>query len=334
MTGSTDRLAFIRGSDLRATRQGINLPFGEDIMRATPQQQKAGAGVSEVSSAFERIGWGVAENARHDLGTDLWTMARDDRLFDLGLLVGVQVKAGPSYFNEPVRDAAGETTGWWFRDNDREHIDSWLSYTVPHVVVLHDLATRVSYWQHVTAATVVSTGQGAKILIPKVNTIDEEHQADLVRVAGTQRPPTAWEGSAWTGAADLKPRDMLRYALVVPRVVAPHPNVGYTERVSPAQVIAMLIQARLNDIEAIAQRHDEVPSLEEAPASNEWQWRFVGALAQRLTAGDIDALFTPVGDAPTPFERAAATATAAAGLLEEGRGGGSDRVTRLGARIR
>ena len=50
---------------------------------------------------------GGAENARHDLGTDLFVLAPDERLADLGLVVGVQVKAGDNFFREPARDSDG-----------------------------------------------------------------------------------------------------------------------------------------------------------------------------------------------------------------------------------
>ena len=94
-------------------------------VRASRQEQVGGAGVSEVSAAFERLGWGVVENSRHDLGTDLFVLARDERLFDLGMVVGVQVKTGGEgsrYFREPVRDDEGHLRGWWFRDDDRRHV--------------------------------------------------------------------------------------------------------------------------------------------------------------------------------------------------------------------
>lgn len=65
---------------------------------------------------FELLGWGAVENTTHDLGTDLFLMARDNRRFDLGLLVGAQVKNGPSWFrNQPAFDDAGRTAvhmGW------------------------------------------------------------------------------------------------------------------------------------------------------------------------------------------------------------------------------
>jgi hypothetical protein len=123
-------------------------------MRASRQEQVGGAGVSEVSAAFERLGWGVAENSRHDLGTDLFVLARDERLFDLGLVAGVQVKTGEdgsSYFREPARDSEGHLRGWWFRDRDRRHVDSWLSHVLPHLIVCDNLSTHTSYWEHVTA---------------------------------------------------------------------------------------------------------------------------------------------------------------------------------------
>lgn len=121
-------------------------------MRSSRERQVGGAGASEVTAAFERLGWGTVENTRHDLGTDLYVCARDERLFDLGLLVGVQVKTGETtstrvtrYFREVVRDPGGEVTGWWFRDDDRSHIDAWLSHGLPHLIVLHDLTSRTSY---------------------------------------------------------------------------------------------------------------------------------------------------------------------------------------------
>lgn len=272
-----------------------------------------------MASNFERIGWGVAENSRHDVGTDLWVMARDDRLFDLGLLVGVQVKAGTTYFDEPKFDDDGEMLGWWFRDSDRAHVDAWLSHSVPHLVVLHDLETRVSYWAHVTAETVVSTGKGAKILVPRTATIDAEHRTALLAVAGAARRRVQWEGVAWTGAAGLLPRDVLRYALTVPRVVAPHRNASPSKPLTAPQAVALLMQARVHEAEDLARSSEVVTSLEEALSSDIWDWRFVGALARRVTTGDVDVLRMPLDDAPGPEERAAATVAAAAGLLDEAR---------------
>ena len=66
-------------------------------MRVSPSSTTGSVGLSETRAAFEALSWGVAETpAQHDLGTDLWLMARDARGYDLGLLVGAQVKAALS----------------------------------------------------------------------------------------------------------------------------------------------------------------------------------------------------------------------------------------------
>jgi hypothetical protein len=115
------------------------------MLRASESEQTASAGIGAVASAFARLKWGVAENARHDLGTDLFLLARDERLFDLGLVVGAQVKTGQWYFDEPLHED-GALKGWWFRDDDRSHVDAWASHGLPHLLVLHDLDANKSYW--------------------------------------------------------------------------------------------------------------------------------------------------------------------------------------------
>ena len=126
-------------------------------MRASEEEQTSTAGVSEVCAKFERIGWGPVRNSDHDLGTDLLVLARDPRRFDRGLIVGVQVKAGPSYFDRPLREN-GEVTGWWYREDGTEHFDDWVMHCLPHLVVLHDLDANTSYWVHVTSDKVVFNG--------------------------------------------------------------------------------------------------------------------------------------------------------------------------------
>ncbi|WP_345456879.1 DUF4365 domain-containing protein [Actinoallomurus oryzae] len=286
-------------------------------MRGARRQQTGNAGESYVKGAFEELGWGVATNPDSDLGTDLFAMARDERLFDLGLVVGVQVKAGESWFSEPEHDSNDGLIGWWFRDHNREHIDAWLRHGLPHLIVLHDLSTRLTYWQHVTNDVVVSTGKGAKILIPAANTLDEAHRNSLLEVAAALRPKTDWEGSAWTGAASVLPRDLLRHALIAPRLVAPHPNAGRVRPLTPEQAVALLAQARILELERFAKAFAEVPPLSEAAESSTWEWRFVAAFAHRVTSGEIVGMLPMIEEAPTTQGRVAATVVYAAGLLQE-----------------
>jgi Domain of unknown function (DUF4365) len=285
-------------------------------MRAPGPDIKGSTGVTEVRAEFERLGWGPIPNPDHDVGTDLFVQVRDERRHDLGLILGAQVKAGPSWFKEPYRAEDGTLRGWWFRDDDRKHIDAWLGHSVPHVIVVRDLDDRISYWAHVQPEAVVSTGKGAKILVPRTNVIGEEQRDALVRVAGTQRPHPTWEGSVWR-APEFTGGKALRHALIAPRLVAPHPNIGYDSDLTPEQAVALVVQARMFDLERFAGAHGDVPPLNEAGVSREWIWRFVGALGTRVVDDDPEPMLASVTDAPSPAARAAATATSAAALVEK-----------------
>lgn len=297
-------------------------------MRASQPEQTGGVGISEVTSAFQRLGWGPAVNYQHDLGTDLLVQARDERLQDLRLIIGVQVKAGPSYFHEAA-SADGEPCGWWFRDSDRRHVDYWLSHSIPHLIVLHDLDSRISYWAHVTEDAVVSTGVGAKIFVPRTNTIDADHREALLKVAGAGQPGVPWEGSVWMAGAAIPPPARLRHALVVPRLIAPHPNQGRHNPVAADQAVAMLMQARLFELDQFAAEFPEVPRAVEAEECDDWTWRLFSALYARVTASATDPLLARVNDATHPAMRAAAAVAAASALIEDG---AADQAVELLAR--
>jgi hypothetical protein len=286
-------------------------------VRASQQEQTSGVGVSDVSANLERINWGPVPNAQHDLGTDLFVQARDARRFDRGLPVGVQVKAGPSYFEEPARAEDGSLLGWWYYEEHADHFDDWVTHGLPHLLVLHDLDTRVSYWVHVTATAVESTGKGAKILVPAGQRIDQDHLDALLAVAASHKPVIGLQGSAWAASArNLPPARRLRHALLVPRLVAPHPNTGFGTVIGPEEAVALLAQGRVRRFEAFADRHDAVPGLEAAGSSNDWRWRFVAALGRLFTQGDRNAVAATITDAPNPAGRAAACVVTACALMD------------------
>ena len=285
-------------------------------MRASQQEQAGGAGANEVASAFQRIGWGPVPNTQHDLGTDLFVQARDARSFDRGLIVGAQVKAGSSYFAEPgILD--GVVQGWWYYEPGVQHFDQWVTHGLPHLLVLHDLDTRVSYWVHVTAEAVKSTGTGAKILVPAHQTIDFKHLDQLMAVAASHKPALSLEGTAWTaGVKQVTPGRLLRYALLVPRLIAPHPNSGFTEPIAPEEAVALLAQGRIRDVDLFAEQHPKVPSLANAAKHRDWRWRFVAAFGGWMTGTgfrEFDKLAAATRD---PSRRSAARVAMACGLIE------------------
>ncbi|MEU5867254.1 DUF4365 domain-containing protein [Nonomuraea sp. NPDC047529] len=282
-------------------------------MRGSPTEKTGAVGATEVMAAFQRLGWGVAAtDVQHDLGTDLIVQARDSRMFDQGDFMGVQVKGGPSAFAKPA------DVGWWFYEDDRDHLDAWVAHGLPHLLVLHNLETRTSYWVHVTPEAIVSTGKGAKILVPAKNTVDEDHLNELLAVAASPRPKNLLEGSSWSGAALLPPRHRLRHALIVPRLIAPHPNAGHEQPIGPEQALGLLVQARVQAYEEFAARHESVPTLAEAATSKDWRWRFVARVGHRLATGETKDMPTAVEGAPDEACRVAAIIVAAAGLIETG----------------
>ena len=287
-------------------------------MRASHQEQTGAAGVNRAAADFEDIGWGPIVNTLHDLGTDLFLQVRDQALDDIGVMVGAQVKAGDTYFRDAELAANGELTGWWFR-TDRKHIEAWLAHSVPHLIVLRRQASdSPSYWAHVTDDAVTFTESGAKILIPVANTVDLAHRDTLLKIAATGRSGITWEGSAWSGARRLAPHEMLRYALIVPRLVSPHQNASRTHAPEPARAIAMLAQGRVGELQRLAQLIDDMPTPEEAELSTDWSWQLFGALWRRTSSGRLDALAARAEDAPDAGCRAAATASAASALIENG----------------
>jgi hypothetical protein len=306
------------------------------VRQASIQETTGTAGQSHVAGQFEALNWGVAPNPYHDLGTDIWLMARDDRRFDLGLLVGAQVKtgkdksAGGKYFKEPKRDSRGKVAGWWYRESLRDdHFDYWLKHSIPHILVLHDLKSRSSYWVQVTNDAVVRTRGGTKILVPKDQRINAANTGRLLDVAASQRGRQgSWEGSDWPDIATLGPGDLLRYALITPRLIATRrrPRVRNDER--PSEAIAMLVQSRFVELDGrrkLAKHLPGVdpppfPSAEEARESRDWDWNLYGNLHKYLGDGDPDTFLSLIEAAPpSTARRAAAVVLFAASLIERGR---------------
>jgi len=256
-------------------------------------------------------------NSRHDYGTDLFLLVIDRTGVDRGLLVGAQVKAGDSFFQETKVDDEGEVLGWWFRDRKRSHVDAWAAHAVPHLIVLHDLHTEESFWAHVTPESIISTGKGAKVFVPRANLVDDANRERLEQVAVGADGGVGWEGSAWTGKSPPTAADGLRYAMMVPRLVAPHPNAGDRGGLTPEQGLALLVQFRFRDYQRFAEAHSKVPSLDRAAKSRNWRWRFVGAFAKWLLDDEPADLFGLIDSAPDSATRSAATIAGACALLEQ-----------------
>ena len=190
----------------------------------------AEVGFHEVQANLIKLGWGPLDNRQHDLGTDLLVHVRDQRRFDRGLLIGAQVKAGPSYFSAPT--TAPDPGGWWYAEADTDHFDLWSTHVLPHLLILHDPNTATSYWTRVTPDRVVRTGSGAKILVPTANQIAVEQLPDLLEELSSAPIQRA------TNLSSVAPGDQLRCAILVPFL---RRRIASVRELSPIDVIAMVI---------------------------------------------------------------------------------------------
>lgn len=279
-------------------------------MPVSESQETGSIGESEVEGKFKRIGWNPVRNSSLELGTDYLIEARDFRRRSRGLIVGAQVKAGPTYFKLPRREADGTESGWWYYESDTDHFDDWVTHGLPHLLVLYDLDTQTAYWAHVTASAVESTGQGCKILVPASQTVEPEHADDLFAVACKQNAALSIEGTAFFGAPDgISPARRLRHALIAPRLVAPHPNAGIDEPIDALQAVALLAQGRLRDLIRFAEKHPSVPDPRSSHAGSDWNWRFVVAIWTWATTDAVEQLEDVLASAHTK------DAAAASGVL-------------------
>lgn len=283
-------------------------------MRAPDTEATGTAGQSFVKGQFEDLGWGPVPNPEHDVGTDIWIAARDTRRFDLRSLVGAQVKSGSSYFSEPAKED-GTVTGWWYRD-DKDHFEYWTEHRVPHLLILHDDVNKVSYWTHVTADKVVSTGKDAKILVPVDSIIGDGSLDELLSIATSSPNIKEWEGSAWQLGHSVPESSRIRYALITPRLIAPHGNSS-VEEISAVQAIALLVQLRLREIHM----HQEKESLLDpvaAAKSTDMAWRLYAGLYQWIASGNPESLLDLDGRHEPDNIRAALAVCVASALFDKG----------------
>ena len=184
------------------------------------------AGVDHVVQILRVCGFSVIQ---HYPRADLLVFVRDRQHFDLGGFIKVQVKNRPSLMENPSTDNG--RVGWWVRDF-AYHDDPF-----PRLLVLFDENSGEAYWVHVTKDKVLGAGQEQKIFVPKENVINNESVDSLVEVAFGKLPQPA----ELPGVPDA---DRLRYALIAPQLIVPHPHLPL-RTFSSAEAIAHLSLAQM-----------------------------------------------------------------------------------------
>ncbi len=91
-------------------------------------------------------------------------------------LLALQIRGGDSRFARPKGDK-----GWTFRDSS-DHLDYWLRYALPVLVVIVDNEGN-AFWEVVTPRTVKETPKGFTMLIPRSQPFDVTAREKLLTLA-------------------------------------------------------------------------------------------------------------------------------------------------------
>ena len=143
--------------------------------------------------------------------------------------------------------------------------------------------------------------------------IDSEHATALRTVALTQQVPSSREDSAVDPPPEVVPEGCeLRYALVAPWLVAPHPNSEGP--ITSAEGVALLAQGRFRGLKNHSDRNEDVPDPADPDAAVEWGWRFVAAIWDWATTDSTALLATVFESAPDTRSAAASGVFAACAL--------------------
>lgn len=158
-------------------------------MSAQRTKQVERAGVSWIEHLVSaELGWFFRPQDVADFGIDAHLeIVEEGSGKPTGRLLGVQIKSGSSYFEKVTED------GWWFPCSS-EHVAYWLGHSLPVVVMLYEPTAKRVYWQHVSNQTVVSTGKGSKIHVPRRNELSEESVLALSPLARSKSDVPALGG--------------------------------------------------------------------------------------------------------------------------------------------
>lgn len=289
-------------------------------MRQPASKQIGKAGQTAAMLLFEQFGWGPVESGDHDLGTDLFVQLRDETGADLGLVLGVQVKTGDSWFSQSV--TVDGRSGWWYRETRRKnkptHKQYWLSHVVPHILLLQseDLLRRV--WVPLSRSTIEDTGKGIRVFVPD-QTLHEGNKTALIDLAASARARPAFEGEHWRFSIEgLDSAARVRHAMIVPRLIEPHRNRGTATPIHWAEAVAICVRADTERWTEFSKRHEGVPSPQEARQSKDAGWRFASSIHAWVTTGSAEELEQLGSDSlPEELRVARAVALAIAWTLDD-----------------
>ncbi|MEH2565224.1 DUF4365 domain-containing protein [Bradyrhizobium sp. AZCC 2289] len=129
----------------------------------------------------ETFRWLFREIGKDDLGIDgLVEVIGDDRKAR-GRIFAVQIKCGHSFFSEERLD------GFVYRGS-MEHLNYWVEYSLPVVLIICNPDTRVCYWVEISPGVIERHTKGWSVVVPKSQTLSADCEYEL---RGVVRKPLA-----------------------------------------------------------------------------------------------------------------------------------------------
>lgn len=185
------------------------------------------AGLYLAGLRFTKLGMAFREQAVSDFGIDAHAeLITGDKA--TGSLIALQIKSGPSYFNEK------SPSGWWFRF-DEEHANYWCNHSLPVIIVLCDTKNEQLYWQQISEDTIVNTGNQFKVEIPRIQTIGEDYRILLIE---KYTPPAPQNSFSILKEEDVSHAGARRLAV----------HLLLTRVSSKTEIAAMVREATINQI--------------------------------------------------------------------------------------
>lgn len=282
-------------------------------------RRRGNAGEALFKNYLGRQKWIANKASDDDRGTDLIVFLDATNRGQFATL-GFQVKTPDRIEFKNTRD---KRYGYTYRESKKEaakHFPYWVNHDVPHLLIVQTEDESIRLWQYLDRRHVQKTsGGGLKVFIPATQIVGVKPPQEWLTLASrraTQRfeAITRWEAGQ---GGQIPPEDQVRFALLVPRLVAAHPNQG-ARGFTAAQAIADV--AMDGDKWArVSGRSEDVPGLAQALDHPDEVWRLAGAFRKNREDGD-ESLLKPLADgAQSPTVRAGARALAAAVLLEDAR---------------
>lgn len=126
-----------------------------------------------VEDQFE---WIFRSQTARDFGIDAHIEVTDESRVK-GKIIAVQIKCGESFFS-------GKTdTGYVFR-LDNKHINYWINYSLPVILVICHPEGGECFWVEVNSVNIIKTDTRGKIIIPFGQRLNETYRHVLLQIAG------------------------------------------------------------------------------------------------------------------------------------------------------